>query len=186
MYDRRVDADFAIELGPDDETLEFPWADPDGGLRYYDLRREPELLGEIEEARRVPELGEFLAAVNAPAGLFETAKCDAWLSREINVEEEIFGADLKFGSYVDLVFSDEAPRFSFPAHEGAVKRIVQRLRGAADFPASAQLLVRRCFYGEGAGFYLTLYLFGYGADQDAARKQWGVGLKLAENALRQI
>ncbi len=51
----------------------------------------------------MPELGEFLAAVNSPASILETAKCDAWSSTEINPEEEIFGAACKFGSYVDLV-----------------------------------------------------------------------------------
>ena len=40
----------------------------------------------------MPELGDFLAAVNSPAGILETAKCDAWASTEINPEEEIFGA----------------------------------------------------------------------------------------------
>src|SRR5580765_4235271 len=56
----RVEADFAVELGAEDETLDFPWAAADGGLRHYDLKRQPVLLPEIEEARRVPELGEFL------------------------------------------------------------------------------------------------------------------------------
>src|SRR5260370_19887885 len=36
-----VEADFAVELGADDETLELPWAAADGGLRYYDLKRQP-------------------------------------------------------------------------------------------------------------------------------------------------
>src|SRR6476646_7856565 len=76
----RVEADFAVELGAEDETLDFPWAADDGGLRHYDLKRQPELLPEIEEARRVPELGEFLAAINSPSGILETAKCDVWSS----------------------------------------------------------------------------------------------------------
>ena len=84
--------DFAVELGTTDETLDFPWAAADSGPRHYDLKRQPELLLEIEEARRVPELGEFLAAINSPAGILETAKCDIWASTEINPEEEIFGA----------------------------------------------------------------------------------------------
>ena len=100
-----MEADFAVELGADDETLELPWAAEDGGPRYYDLKRQPELLLNIEEASREPELGEFLAAMNRPAGILETAKCDAWPSTEINPEEEIFGAAFKFCSYVDILFS---------------------------------------------------------------------------------
>jgi hypothetical protein len=87
-----VEADFAVELGADDETLELPWAAENGGPRYYDLKRQPELLLQVEEARRSPELGEFLAVMNSPGGILETAKCDTWSSTEINPEEEIFGA----------------------------------------------------------------------------------------------
>ena len=36
-----MQADFAVELGRDDETLEVPWAAPDGRLRYHDLKRDP-------------------------------------------------------------------------------------------------------------------------------------------------
>src|SRR5512132_1456279 len=56
-----VEADFAVELGAEDERLEFPWAGADRA-RYYDLKRQPELLALIEEARELPALGEFLVA----------------------------------------------------------------------------------------------------------------------------
>ena len=90
-----------------------PWAAADGDPRYYDLKRQPELLLELEEARRAPELAEFLAVMNSPGGILESAKCDTWSSTEINPEEEIFGTAYKFGSYVNLLFSQEASRSSF-------------------------------------------------------------------------
>ncbi len=185
-----MEADFAVELGGDDETLELPWAAAEGGPRYFDLKRQPELLREIEEARRVPELGEFLAAINTPAGILETAKCDAWSSTEMNPEEEIFGAACKFGSYVDLIFSQGSLRFSFPEHEQLVRRIVQLLKRVPEIPAAAELIIRRCFYhladGIRDGFYVTFYLFGYGDDELQARQRWAIALKLVENAIRQI
>ncbi len=116
-----VEADYAVELGADDETLALPWADPEGGPRYYDLKRQPDLLLYVEEARREKELGAFLAAVNSPASILETAKCDSWATTELNPEEEIFGATRKFASYVDLLFSAEDARFSFPQHAGSRK-----------------------------------------------------------------
>jgi hypothetical protein len=184
-----VEADFAVELGAEDETLDFPWA-ADGGLRYYDLKRQPELLLEIEEARRVQELGEFLAAINSPSGILETAKCDVWASTEINPEEEIFGATWKFGSYVDLLFSNETPRFSFEEHEQLVRRTTELLKRAPEIPAAAELIIRRCFYQTVSelrdGFYITFYLFGYGDEEAQARQQWAIALKLVENAVRQI
>jgi len=50
--------------------------------------------------------------------------------------------------------------------------------------------VRRCYYRAGQdlqpGFYMTLYVFGYGEDEAAARRQCGIGLQLAGNAIAQL
>ena len=179
-----------MELGADSETLEFPWAAAADGPRYYDLKRHPELLAQVEEAQRVPELGEFLATMNAPSSMLETAKCDAWTSSEISAEEEIFGAACKFGSYIDLLFCAEELRFSFAAHEQLVQRLTQLLKRAPEIPAAAEFLIRRCYFHQDTetreGFYITFYLFGYADDQEHAQDQWTIGLKLVENAIRQI
>jgi hypothetical protein len=184
-----MDADFSVELGPDDATLELPWADSEGRLRYYDLKRQPELLLNLEESCQFPELGEFLAAVNSPGGKLESAKCDAWFTTELDREDDIFGAPGKFGSYVDLIFSDPGQRLSFSAHEYLARQLTQRLRRVPAIPASAELLVRRCYYysAETAveGFYFTLYIFGYGEDAEQCRQRWAVAVKLAEDAIRQ-
>jgi len=84
-----MDAEFSIELGREDPVLDFPWKDPTGKLAYVDLKRCPELLARIEEAERLPELGEFLRTVNSTRSMVETAKCDAWVTRELNAEEAI-------------------------------------------------------------------------------------------------
>lgn len=184
-----MQSDFAVELGPDDDTLEFPWVSEGSGLHYYDLKRHPELLPHIDEARRVPELGQFLSAVNAPAGALETAKCDAWPSTEINPEEEIFAATHKFGSYVDLLFSDQQARFSLHEHERLVKRLLQLLRRVPEIPAAAEFVLRRCYYQgseEQNGFYVTFYLFGFGDDEARSRERWAIGLQLVQNAIRQL
>ncbi len=144
-----VEADFAVELGADDETLELPWAAEDGGPRYYDLKRQPELLLNVEEASRVPELAEFLAVMNSPGGILETAKCDTWSSTEINPEEEIFGAANKFCSYVDILFSQESARCSFADHEQFAKRVTQLLKRVPEIPAAVEFLIRRCFLPRG-------------------------------------
>jgi hypothetical protein len=184
-----VQADYVVELGRNDPVLELPWAAPDGGPRHYDLKRHPELLAEIEEAVRVPELGEFLAAINAPASRLESAKCDAWFSSEMDPDEDIFAAAGKFGSYVDLVLLGDE-RFSFVAYEKLAKRLTELLRGVPEIPAQAEFMVRRAFFKDGQdvrkGFYVTSYLFGYGPDEAHARKQWGIALKLVQNAIGQV
>ena len=185
-----MQSDYSVELGREDETLEFPWAAPGGGPQYHDLKRHPEEIGDIEEAVRFPELREFLTTVNASYSPFETAKCDAWSTAAINPDEEIFGLLSKFGSYVDLLFSDAAARFSFEEQESFVKRMVKLLQRVPEIPASAEFSLRRCFYHEGdelrEGFYVTCYVFGYGGDDAKARQQWSIALKLVGNALRQL
>jgi hypothetical protein len=185
-----VEVDYAIELGHDDETLEIPWAAPDGGRRYFNLKREPQALTRLEEAVRIAELRDFLTAVNSPMSILESAKCDAWGTTEINSEEETFGAPWKFGSYVDLLFTDPSARFSFEDHENLLEELTALLKRVPTIPASAEFLLRRCYYHEGEnireGFYVTLYLFGYGQDETKARQQWAITLKLVSNAVTQL
>ncbi|HTE88698.1 MAG TPA: hypothetical protein VK639_07090 [Terriglobales bacterium] len=185
-----MEADFAVELGADDEVLDLPWASADSAVRYYDLKRQPDLLLYLEEAQRVPALGEFLAAINSASSILETAKCDTWHTTEMQPEEEILGANCKFASYIDLLFSDEPKRFSFSEHEQIAARLTQLLRRVPEIPAAAEFLVRRCHYHHEDetrdGFYITFYLFGYGDDEPQAQQRWAIGLKLVENAIRQI
>jgi hypothetical protein len=185
-----MEADFAIELGADDEVLEIPWAAADGSLRYYDLKQSPELLGQIKETEGVPELGNFLLAVNSASGRLASAKCDLWSSDEIGPAEDIFSASMKFGGYVDLWFAQERSRLCFELHEAAARQLVRTLQQAPEPAAAAEFLVRRCYYGREPqvveGFYITFYLFGYGSDEAEARRHWGAGLRLAEMAIRQL
>ena len=186
-----MQSDYSIELGADDEVLELPWSGHNQGLRYYDLKHHPELLCCVEEAQRVQELGSFLAAINSPESILETAKCDVWASTDISPEEEIFAAPVKCGSYIDLLFSDEARRFSLPHHENLATSLTGLLKLAPEIPAAAEFLIRRCYYHYAndqtkEGFYITFYLFGYDSDDVSAHQRWAVGLKLVENAILQL
>lgn len=187
-------AETLVELAPVDDTLEMPWASADGTQRYYDLKRRPELLLEVGEAHDNRELGEFLVTVNSGVSLLETAKCDTWITNELTEEEQIFGAGWKFGSYIDLVFTERGPRFQFEEHEAFAERASKLLQRAPEISAAAEFIIRHCHYhrendlaeDSDAGFCITFYLSGYGDDEDEARRRWNVGLKLVENALVQL
>ncbi len=185
-----MQADWSVELGAEDNQLEMPWASPSGEPRYYDLKRRPELLLQVEEAHHNKELGEFLVATNSENSVLETAKCDTWLTTELTEEEAIFQAAFKFGSYVDLLFSNDELRFSFPDHERFADAICRLLSRAPEISAAAEVIVRRCQYHVGdqvkPGFYWTFYLYGYGAEEDEARERWNIAIKLVENALLQL
>ncbi|HMC30947.1 MAG TPA: hypothetical protein VKL99_08930 [Candidatus Angelobacter sp.] len=189
-------ADYSVELGRDDPALELPWGSDDPALRYHDLKKHPELLREIPEAAAHPELGAFLARINAPDFPLATAKCDAWPSREILPEEEIFfsaieGTECKFASYIDLVFSGEAARLSLEKHEALAQDLCRLLKHAPEIAASMEFIIRRCYYHQEAaadstsGFYLTAYISAFGHSSEEARKQWTIALALAQNALVQ-
>ena len=172
-----MEADFSVEIGgPDDPVLDVPWSAEN--TRYYDLRANPALLAELPEAVEFPELWDALVELNSPRSAVATVKCDAFPA-EISLAEEIFGADAKFGGYIDFVFED-ARRFSFEVHERFARECVERLRNAPELPASAEFIIRRAVFHDGEireGFYFTLYVFGYGPDQNVARAQWGLALR---------
>jgi len=138
-------ADFSVELGRDDAALELPWSSTDPAVRFYDLKKHPELLQQVPEAAAYPELGAFLARTNAAGFPLATAKCDAWRSREVAPEEEIYG-DRKFVSYVDLVFEDEAARCSFDKYEAFAKNLCRLLSQTPEIPAAVEVVIRRCYY----------------------------------------
>jgi hypothetical protein len=140
-----MQADFSVELGHDDPALEVPWSSDDPSVRYFDLKTSPELVAQLPEVVAHPPLGAFLARINAPGFPLATVKCDAWQSREIAPEEEIFG-DRKFVSYVDLVFQDEAARCSFEKHESFAKELCRLLAHAPGIAASVEIVIRRCYF----------------------------------------
>lgn len=190
-----MQADVSVELGAQDDCLEIPWTSPGGEVRYYDLRRRPELLLNVTETHHNRELGEFLASINSGHSILETAKCDTWLSDKMTEEESIYGAAWKFGSYIDLIFSQAEPRLSLERHEEFADSTSRLLRRVPEIPAAAELVVRRCYYhGPGAadpetsetGYCVTFYLHGYGDDEAEARQRWAIALKVVENALLQL
>ena len=183
MVPALMDADWSVELGRDDPALEFPWSSPDGSRRYIDLRQSPELVSEISEAARSPELAQCLIALNAPTSAWQTVKCDVWPDDELGGGELIYEARLKFCSYVDLIACNAPVRFSFERHECVVKSAARQLSDDDEQPIRCEFTVRRCWFrGEligddlMPGFYLTFYLFGYGSDEAQARRRWAEGL----------
>ena len=182
-------AEWTVELGADDARLEVPWSTEDGSSRYLDLKRQPELLLEIPEACAYPELAEFLNWANSPESPFETAKCDAWASRQIDVEDEVFGEPCKFGSYVDLLFVDKDRRSQFSENEHFVQSLAKLVRHAPEMASAAEFIVRRCVdHRDGTQelFYITFYLHGYGEDEHQSRERWAIALKMVRHAIVQL
>jgi hypothetical protein len=187
-----MQADFSVELGSEDPTLAVPWSDPEDRFRFVNLRDHPERLSEIEEAKTFPALGEFLLTVNSAVSKFQTAKCDAWFSEDLSEEEEIFGAKCKFVSYVDAFFVSETSRGAFTESEDLARRLLGLLKRAPEMPAAVEAIIRRGHFEDEVGdavqegYYFTLYVSGYGDDEQQAQQSWEIGLRLVGNAMVQL
>ncbi|MGH9812586.1 MAG: hypothetical protein ACRD4T_05565 [Candidatus Acidiferrales bacterium] len=185
-----MQAAFYIELDEGDDRLEIPWADPNNPANcFYDLKAEPRQLERISEARNNAPLRRFLAALSAPDTLFATAKCDTWQTDEFSDDERAAfpQAQAKFASYVDLVFSRDEFNFNREYYEQLAQRLLPILT-AAPVAARAELCLRRCYFGahKDWGFYLTVFLYGYGCDATEAEKEWAAGLPALESALLRL
>lgn len=202
-----MQVDYAIELGGEDPALELPWTAEDGSARFYDLKSNPDLVLRIPEAVAQPELSIFLSRVNAADFPLLTAKCDTWSTRELSPEEKIFGAENKFGSYVDLVFTSAEARVSLERHRALAQSLCDLLVRAPEIAAAAELIIRHCHFHKSeaepakasderstdrdaedsvTGFCITAYVSGFGDHEDDAHRHWTIGLKLLQNALVQV
>jgi hypothetical protein len=179
-----VDADWSVELGTDDPALEFPWSSPDGSQRFVDLSQHREAIASLPEVAHYSELADVLIALNADSSPWLTAKCDIWTDDDLGEAEEIYDAQLKVCSYIDLVRRTESERLSFEQHEKWVKSAASASQSSGmDDPIACELIVRRCWYRSNSspdepepGFYITVYVSGYGYDEPAARAMWAGGL----------
>jgi hypothetical protein len=198
-------ADYSVELGRDDPALELPWRSPDGTWRFHDLKSDLSSIDSIVEAVEFPELRGVLLRLNAADFPLQTAKCDVWKTCEMSPEEEIFDAEWKQGSYIDLLFSSDDKRFDFPLHEQFAITICRLLSRAPDISAAAEFFIRRCHYWNTApvrsmppdaiphaepldtkpGFYFSVYVAGFGNTDSDARRQWAIACELVKNAIVQ-
>lgn len=179
--------DLHQEIDPADDSLEIPWSDPDNPQRkYLDLKAQPELIELVEECREHPALADFLRQINSSNSPFRTAKCDVWATTDLAEDERRdFNLPQKVGSYVDLLFdsASSSSRLETQLELGAY--LVRRLAGLR-VAAQLEICVRRCWFHDGdrRGYYLTLFLNGYGSSHEEAVAEWGRALAAVGAALR--
>lgn len=181
--------DLNQEIDPGDETLEIPWSDPDNPQRrYLDLKAQPELVELVEECREHPGLATFLSQVNSARSPFRTAKCDAWATTELAKNEcQDFDLPHKVGSYVDLLF-DSAPHSSRLETQLELGASLERRLAGLRVAAQLEICVRRCWFQaeDRWGFYLTLFLHGYGSSHEEAVGEWSRALDALGAALEAV
>ena len=180
-------AEWSVDIGPDSPALEVPWRSEDGSVRFFDLKKQPELLLEIPETFDYYEIADFLSHVNAKSEM-ATAKCDLWLTTEMDVEDEEWGEPMKRVSYVDLFFDREVERFDFAAHERLADLIVTKFGRLPEMPAKLEIVIRQCHFHRNPtpGESFTMYVTGYGDEEVKAHVHWAIALQLLRYAIIQF
>jgi hypothetical protein len=187
-----VDADWSVELGADDPALEFPWSSPDG-QGFIDLSKGMDGLDKIAEAMQYPALRSFLIGLNGSLSPWLSVKCDTWMDEEVTEHLGQFAGRHRQASYVDLIRRDESQRFSFQQHEQWARAVTERLSRFPDGHYFCESIVRRCYYhldgnfdDSTPGFYLTVYVFGFGDEEAHAQTCWKGGLDRVSHALLSV
>ncbi|HEY0564076.1 MAG TPA: hypothetical protein VGC88_00755, partial [Terriglobales bacterium] len=121
--------------------------------------------------------------LNSGASEFFTAKCDVWSTQELDEEEQIFAADWKRSSYIDVVLRDPTERTNFAACEQRMREWVRSLR-TGDVEGSVSVVLRECVVNHAAGFYWTIYVSGYGDTEAHATQAWEGALTETTAVLR--
>ena len=167
--------DIGQETDPGDPVLEIPWADPDNAANaYIDVKHRPEAALELVECRRFPALGLFLTRVNAAAMPFRTAKCDAWATTDLDLEERIaYPLPCKVGSYVDLLIDRADLNSHAEPYQKLGALLAQRLKDSKAH-AQIEMFIRRCLFTleDRWGYYATVFVHAYGANPREAESEW--------------
>ena len=186
-----MDADWSVECAGDDPLVVVPWQNSDGTLTYLDLRaelpRDLDILLQIPEARQYPAIATALRRWNHAASPLFTAKCDVW-SYPANLfdAEDLPGFAFARGSYVDLLPLAAEIFQHFAAAEKQLRRWKEMAASIPAPDARCEWILRRAMIAAqsvkvGAaeyvhGYAATLYVWGYGDNEESAALAWDAAL----------
>ena len=157
-----------------------------------DLRRQPERIGEIQEAAAFPPLAALLEALNGADSPLWTAKCDLWepdVAELAGLESASSPASsavlprAALACYVDLL-----PRagevFAQPWQaEAYCREWVNRLDPIRLPDCRVDLVIRQAVAGEAEGFGITAYLSAWGREKSAAAAALAAALATFANTI---
>jgi hypothetical protein len=185
----RMEADWEAQIGPGLPQIHVPWEGFGEGQQgfqeaFVDLRSAPWKLHTIVEAAHSPALASALAALNSEASPVFTAKSDRWSTDQADIDPYEFAAlpeDARCGavSYIDIVERDLDNLISFPFHENRARQLVAYLREQHRDQGRIDLVIRAATVDGRAGYGITLYTAGCGADTVTAQANWEAVLATA-------
>ena len=175
-----MDTNWSVEAGTDDPVIVVPWFEGLTGssqrLEFIDLKSNPVAVDQITEAQVWPELRKALAILNATDSAVWTAKCDAWVLDEEERELDFGPVAFGFGVYLDVLPSEISAFISLDWARASVEQWTKLARAIPPEAARADFVIRPAVWNDEAGFATTLYVFGYGAADQLARRNWSDAL----------
>ena len=161
------------------DAMEVPWQG-DNGNEYFNLRENPELIGQITATHEHPPLRGFLSAVNGEGSLFSTVRSKVWAAASAQANEEP-----AYSSRFDIVFTHDSLNSTAERYEEVVRRLVELWMKDPAESLSVRLEILPCAYKEAAieGAGLRLVFAACGNSPEQARTRWGLGLMKIQQAL---
>ena len=191
-----MEADWEFEVGggaatsgapiPEAPIIDARW------LGLVDLRRQPERIGEIQEAAAFPPLAALLEALNGAHSPLWTAKCDLWEPEAVELAGLASAsspassgalARTALACYVDLLpLAGEV--FAQPLQaEAYCRKWVSRLAPVRLPDCRVDLVIRQAVAGEAEGFGITAYLSAWGREKSAAAAALAAALATFANTI---
>lgn len=168
-----MEADWEVEIGGGAPVIEAHWPG------FVDLRKYPERIGDLCEAREYPPLADFLLSLNSSRSPMWTSKCDVWRPE---------GGGL--ACYVDLLPRDVGVFADWEQGEAFCRNLLAKLRAhispagsgerssssafvyenKGDSEVSVTLVVREAVLENSQGFGITAYFSAEKTDMANAEK----------------
>jgi hypothetical protein len=193
-----MEADWSVALTAEDPVITVPWAASDEDARkcrFLDLRLEPGLIDEIDEARSRPALRAALLKLNDNVSHVRTAKCDAWASSVEDGAEPYDPYEMNAGpgeivhgtgSYVDLVPRNGELLTSFEGQERWLRKMTERLRVIPRSAARVDFVLRHAEVDGVPGYAVTWFVEGCGATPQHALQAWSDAFDCALGVIMDI
>jgi hypothetical protein len=172
-----MDVEWSVEAGVDDPVIVVPWSGLSSStgelIRYLDIKANPGAINELEEAKAWPEVRQILTILNGLESPVWTAKCDAWMLDEDELQLDFGPVAFGFGLYVDVFVDRQSDFAALTALQLLVQQWAELARRLAPDEARVDFIIRPAQLQDETGFAISTYIFGYGRQATEARKNWG-------------
>jgi hypothetical protein len=164
-------------IAVEEKPLGIPYyRDDPSSHSYVNLRDEPEKVNVLPELKDSPTLRDFVMALNAPTGPFETFGCEEWSGPWSH--EKFPGFDVRHGSYVDFAFVDKARCGTQLVYRDLIDKFRQYAAENRVYDVMQVFFELRPTVSPNASWWtLGVWIYGVGRNNDEAKRWWKEALE---------